>query len=224
MNVRWTVLLFDTHVSFIWCVIAGLPRILSRSGFWPSIGNDGPCTCSSEKFSPNVVCLRCVHGRCCIPSPSRVLALQISSLMPDMQKYWPSYQQSDDTFWAHEYEKHGTCASSITRLSTQFDFFETTLQLTKQYNAIPMLAKGGGIKPSDSTRYNTADAQTAIKKAFGGIPAFTCKSSKLDSVYLCFSKSLQPMDCPGLKNTCGSSFLIPASRQAEREDEGIAQA
>ena len=52
---------------------------------------------------------------------------------------------------------------------------------------------------------------------FGGTPAFTCKSGKLDSVYLCFDKNLQPIDCDGLKDTCGTSFLMPASQQRTSE-------
>ena len=135
--------------------------------------------------------------------------------MPDMEKYWPSYQQPDDTFWSHEYEKHGTCAASIPQLATQFDFFKTTIALTKKYNAIPMLANGGNIRPSDSEKVSSSAAQDAIKAVFGGTPAFTCKSGKLDSVYLCFDKNLQAIDCDGLKDTCGTSFLMPASQQSD---------
>lgn len=130
-----------------------------------------------------------------------------------MDKYWPSYQAPDETFWAHEYEKHGTCASAIPQLDTQFNFFKTTLSLIQQYNAIPMLKQGGGIKPSDSNHVTTPDAEAAIRNVFGGTPAFTCTSGKLNSVYLCFNKDLTPIDCDGLKSTCGSAFLIPATRQ-----------
>ena len=149
--------------------------------------------------------------RPCAPS-------QVAPLLSDLKKYWPSYDAADNTFWAHEYEKHGTCAASIPQLNTQFKFFQQTLALTKQYNAIPMLAQSN-IKPSDTKTVATSAAQNAIKAAFGGVPAFTCKSGNLDSVYLCFNKSLQPINCNGLKNTCGTSFYIPATQQVFDESD-----
>lgn len=36
----------------------------------------------------------------------------------------------------HEYEKHGTCASSVQGFETEHDFFQMTLQLKEKYDPI----------------------------------------------------------------------------------------
>merc|ERR1711957_505800 len=32
-----------------------------------------------------------------------------SSLMNNMNKFWPSFSGKNDKFWNHEWQKHGTC-------------------------------------------------------------------------------------------------------------------
>lgn len=51
----------------------------------------------------------------------------------------------------HEYDKHGTCATSIPALSTEFGFFCTVLSpLYEKYNFTAVLEKAG-IVPGNST-------------------------------------------------------------------------
>jgi ribonuclease T2 len=47
-----------------------------------------------------------------------------------MQKYWPSLKGPNAAFWAHEWTKHGTCSTL-----KQLDFFQTTLDARKKYDA-----------------------------------------------------------------------------------------
>lgn len=37
----------------------------------------------------------------------------LDPILSTLQKEWPSYQGDDDSFWSHEYEKHGSCACSV---------------------------------------------------------------------------------------------------------------
>jgi len=56
----------------------------------------------------------------------------LSSLKADLDQYWPScpeYGGDDETFWSHEWEKHGTCTGM-----TEVDFFSKGLQLRSQYS------------------------------------------------------------------------------------------
>lgn len=44
-----------------------------------------------------------------------------------MRTDWPSLSGKDTAFWAHEWDKHGTCAAPV--LSGEKDFFTATLDL-----------------------------------------------------------------------------------------------
>jgi len=48
-------------------------------------------------------------------------------VLPLMEQDWPSYYGPNEEFWAHEWEKHGTCAEDV--FPTQLAYFNTTLAL-----------------------------------------------------------------------------------------------
>ena len=52
---------------------------------------------------------------------------QITPVLPIMEQVWPSYYGPNEHFWAHEWEKHGTCAEEV--FPTQLDYFNTTVAL-----------------------------------------------------------------------------------------------
>lgn len=59
-----------------------------------------------------------------------------------MNKYWKDYQGKDESFWAHEWNKHGTCISTLEPScyvnympqEEVIDYFERTIQL---FDALP---------------------------------------------------------------------------------------
>ena len=60
-----------------------------------------------------------------------------------MNTYWKDYQGNDESFWEHEWDKHGTCISTLrpscyTNYVPQeevVDFFQKTVDLFKTLNS-----------------------------------------------------------------------------------------
>ena len=44
-----------------------------------------------------------------------------------MDKYWSSYSANDNTFWLHEYNKHGYCFTQRNNLTDFFSYFNFTV-------------------------------------------------------------------------------------------------
>ena len=69
--------------------------------------------------------------------------LQISDLLSNMQKNWPSLacpSSNSIQFWTHEWEKHGTCSESIL---SQHGYFDTALTLKGKTNLLKALTSAG---------------------------------------------------------------------------------
>lgn len=80
------------------------------------------------------------------------------------RRYWVSLNGPSQTFWAHEYEKHGTCAEDVFR--DQLSFMNGTLALRSAYDLTPALA-AAGITPSATKGFSPAALQAAATAAFG---------------------------------------------------------
>ena len=99
-----------------------------------------------------------------------------------MTTYWPDvqYQESDpdyDTFWTHEWEKHGTCSGL-----SQYDYFNYATKLIQSFgtpSAYTQAATNGGSIDADD-----------LRDAFGGptMASLQCTSGKyINGVYTCWS-------------------------------------
>lgn len=170
-------------------------------GLWPSdFSGNYPCLCSNETFDIN----------------------QIASLVPQMNTYWPSYNCSNQAFngtnpefWAHEWTKHGTCTKVLAPLSTQLQFFKTTLTMALSLDLLTLL-KSANIVPGP-TPVTTQSFLAAIQSGYGMLPAVGCSGGSLASVSLCMDKEFSPIPCPLYQsNSCGSQFLFPAASQVSR--------
>ncbi|KAK9820454.1 hypothetical protein WJX72_010539 [[Myrmecia] bisecta] len=131
-------------------------RDFSIHGLWPN-NDDGtwPSFCSQTKFRRN----------------------ELRELIDEMNKYWPSLTGSNEVFWTHEWEKHGTCAGP--QITTQHDFFAAALHLHKTLNIEDALS-AASIVPSDSTTYDTADIVAALRDALGFAPIITCHNGTIE--------------------------------------------
>lgn len=131
-----------------------------------------------------------------------------------MQKNWPSLAcpSSDSTkFWAHEWNKHGTCSESVL---DQHGYFETTLSLKNQANILQAL-QTAGINP-DGRHYSLEEIKRAIKQGLGLAPGITCNvdgsgNRQLNEVYLCVDSSASNfIECPIFPDgNCASTVEFP---------------
>ena len=115
--------------------------------------------------------------------------------MPEMEEFWPNLMSDRPKydFWTHEYEKHGTCAESLTGnifrkflefsnfvdLSTEHKYFEKTLQLRNDMNVMENL-QGVGVVPSNTDTYSLKqfrDGFDIVTKA-GGACEIKCAQGK----------------------------------------------
>jgi ribonuclease T2 len=112
-----------------------------------------------------------------------------------MQKYWKDYQGDDESFWEHEWSKHGTCISTLDPdcypdyQPTQEvpDFFNKTVSLFQSLPSYQFLSDAG-IVPSTSQTYSSADIQAALSKGHDGMEVYLgCKSSALNEIWYFFN-------------------------------------
>ena len=77
----------------------------SIHGLWPQLSkNDYPQFCKKVTFDPNL----------------------LKPIENELDKYWHSDRGNNDTFWEHEWKKHGSCMFDNIN---EFDYFNTTIKL-----------------------------------------------------------------------------------------------
>jgi ribonuclease T2 len=145
-----------------------------------------------------------------------------NDLLSYMSTYWKDYQGNDETFWEHEWAKHGTCISTFNpscytdHKATEevVDFFQKTVDLFKALPSYQWLA-AAGITPSSTQTYTTAQIQSAIAANRPGVQVtLGCSSSALNEIWYHYDVrgSVQtgefvPANPDGTKSTCPSTGI-----------------
>lgn len=137
-----------------------------------------------------------------------------------MKKYWKDYKGQDDSFWQHEWGKHGTCISTLEpKCYTNYKpteeaaaFFTRTVELFKTLPTYQWLADAG-ITPSASKTYDLAKVQSVLEKKHGAKVTLNCKGKVFNEVWYHFNVkgSLQsgkfvPAQPDGPKGKCPSAI------------------
>lgn len=150
-------------------------------GLWPD-NCDGtyPAQCDSSRAYTNITDILAATGG--------------GDTLAYMQTYWKDYQGDDESFWEHEWGKHGTCISTLepgcysgyrpTEEATAF--FARTVALFKTLPTYAWLADAG-IRPSSSETYALADVQAALQKRHGAPVTLSCKGKALNEVWYHFN-------------------------------------
>ncbi|XP_067682260.1 ribonuclease Oy-like [Haliotis asinina] len=126
----------------------------------------------------------------------------IKSLESNLTAQWPNLfiDTPKDDFWSHEWEKHGTCATSLPATDNELHYFSTALQLNTKLK-LQQVLKIFDVVPSKDTGYNATEVRNLLEKYFGSTPVLQCTYQKATKrqfflqIELCFDKSFKLMDC-----------------------------
>lgn len=143
-------------------------------GLWPQYATNGyPASCTTEAFDMNI--------------PQEVGMDRIIQYWPDVQ--YDINNDSYDSFWQHEWSKHGTCSG----LSQQ-DYFNQALELTNRI-------------PTPNALYDFIGknmSANALRIGFGGANyvALQCNNQVLTGAYTCWGQ---------INNFPSAQIICPAS-------------
>ncbi|KAK9762596.1 hypothetical protein K7432_011521 [Basidiobolus ranarum] len=119
-----------------------------------------------------------------------IVEKQNSTLFQLMNTYWVSYTGDNSEFWTHEWDKHGTCVSTLSphcygedyqQYEEMIDYFDSVIQLHQQFDIYGALSDAG-ITPGNS--YSKQDMVNAVKKSLNVDAWFHCKSNVLEEVWI----------------------------------------
>ncbi|KAK2951323.1 putative Ribonuclease [Blattamonas nauphoetae] len=141
---------------------------------------------------------------------------EISDL-PNLKKNWISNINTDESFYKHEWEKHGTCSTDL--MPTIRDYFKDTIAAHEKADLQGILRRAGFI-PSNSKMYQKTAVAAAVKAALGVDCLFECftinKKVYLSGIDLIFDhKAGLPLIQPGsdyvrkYASKCAASFYLP---------------
>ncbi|KAJ4291177.1 Ribonuclease T2 precursor (RNase T2) [Kalmusia sp. IMI 367209] len=139
-----------------------------------------------------------------------------------MNTYWKDYQGDDETFWEHEWSKHGTCISTLEPecytdhkpTEEVVDYFQKAVDLFKSLPSYDWLA-AAGITPSTTKTYTTAQIQAALTAKRPGVSVtLGCSSGALNEIWYHYDVrgSIQTGEFvaanpDGTKSTCATSGI-----------------
>ncbi|CAB3397883.1 unnamed protein product [Caenorhabditis bovis] len=125
----------------------------------------------------------------------------IKPIEDEMKKFWPNLypKKTVKSFWKHEYDKHGTCAQSDEKFSTEFKYFKMILDIYKKLN----ISKAMSLIGKSEKSINRKVFERTIGTAIGGKHfEFNCLKDKktsqwlLGDIRICLDKDLTIRDCP----------------------------
>uniref|UniRef100_A0A0W0FAY3 ribonuclease T2 n=1 Tax=Moniliophthora roreri TaxID=221103 RepID=A0A0W0FAY3_MONRR len=133
----------------------------------------------------------CDPSRAYTNLPSILSSQGASSTLEFMQEFWLDINGNDESFWEHEWSKHGTCMSTLepsclpsgsAKGAEAVAYFQTVVKLFKSLPTYTWLSNQG-ITPSTSKTFTLSQLTTALKTESGGFtPALDCSGSTLNAI------------------------------------------
>ncbi|KAL5333859.1 ribonuclease T2-like protein [Aspergillus crustosus] len=178
-------------------------------GLWPDHCNGGfDQFCDSQRRYSNISLILVDAGR--------------KDLLDEMTTYWKDYKGDDPNLWEHEWNKHGTCVSTLeTHCYSDYspqqevvDYFNKTVELFHDLPTFKTLAEAG-IVPSYIQTYTRQEIEDTLSNAHGATVTVRCRSHKLQEVWYFFNVEGQlqtgkfvPSDPDGQKSNCPTSGIV----------------
>ena len=150
-------------------------------GLWPDwCDGSYPANCDQSREYSNISDILTAKGG--------------ESTLTEMEKYWKDYEGDDESFWEHEWSKHGTCVSTLEpdcytdyeATEEAVDYFQRTMALFKSLPTYKWL-DDAGITPSESETYTADEIEKALEKAHGAPVTISCKGGELNEVWYLFN-------------------------------------
>lgn len=121
-----------------------------------------------------------------VNSVADIISQWDENLLTEMNRLWKDYRGNDENLWLHEYNKHGTCYSTIkptcygdsfdkSKRGDVYDFFKKTVALNSELPTYEWLQKDG-VVPSTTATYTFDQIISALKNNFGAEPYIRCDS------------------------------------------------
>lgn len=152
-------------------------------GLWPDLCSGGfKQFCDRTREYRNITAI--LESSASNPSP----------LIDFMETYWLGLNSDNEHLWEHEWNKHGTCISTIepscyddeesSKFSDVVDYFVHATSLYRSLDTFAAL-EAAGITPSKSTKYSLVELENAIRAQHAGHPVtFRCNyRHELDEVW-----------------------------------------
>ncbi|KAA0053765.1 ribonuclease MC-like [Cucumis melo var. makuwa] len=169
------------------CVGQGF-RYFTIHGVWPQKGGQSIVNCPGTKFDVN----------------------QISSLTNTLHQTWPDViNGKDQTFWEHEWNKHGTCSESKYQM---LPYFQMAINMKYKIDVLGAM-RVGGVVPNNHKKAKQR-VEVVIFNAYHAYPLLRCKKDStgqylLTEVVMCFKDDgVTLLNCTRSKSTCGADFLF----------------
>ncbi|KAJ5095373.1 hypothetical protein NUU61_004729 [Penicillium alfredii] len=150
-------------------------------GLWPDhCGGGFDQFCDSNRRYSNISLILVDSGR--------------GDLLDYMSEYWKDFRGDDPNLWQHEWNKHGTCVSTLeTQCYEDYipqqevvDYFDKTVEVFKTVPSFEFLANAG-ILPSNSETYALADIEKALEKEHRAPVTVRCRHRALSEIWYYFN-------------------------------------
>ncbi|KAM0276706.1 hypothetical protein ACHAQH_006474 [Verticillium albo-atrum] len=146
-----------------------------------------------------------------------ILSAESPCSLKYMETFWKDQSGNDESFWEHEFNKHGTCMNTLEPScypgykpgQELVDYFKKTIQVFKTLPSYNWL-KSAGIVPSETVTYTLDQIQAVLTAHHGHNVIVNCnKNKELNELWYHFNikGSIQtgvfvPVDPVGSPSTC----------------------
>ncbi|OJJ51599.1 hypothetical protein ASPZODRAFT_127698 [Penicilliopsis zonata CBS 506.65] len=187
-------------------------------GLWPDHCDGGfDQYCDSKRQYSNISLILIDAGR--------------GDLLDYMGKFWKDFRGDDNSLYEHEWNKHGTCISTLeTKCYSDYlpqeevvDYFNKTVEIFEKLPSYEFLANAG-IVPSNSDTYALADIANALQKGHGAEVTVRCRYGALNEIWYHFNIAgpLQtgdfvPSAPDGMKSNCPATGIRYKPKRPKKE-------